>query len=104
MEKSDFVEGHIGVILGLITVLFDDKICPDLLAEKDDNLVGNYFRVRSNGKFEFESDNFTMTENLFYNFDPKKIICSKQLQQVQFMCRLISQCRFLMDLAEFKVI
>ena len=102
-EKFNFIEMHLGVVLGLLTVIFSDCVCPDLLDEKDDNLVGGYFKRRSNGTFEFESGNLNMTRKLFYDFEPRKLVCSKQLIQIQFMTKLVSQTRFLMALSELKV-
>ena len=102
-EKLDYCEGHLGVILGLLTVLFDNTVCPDLVAESDENLVGKYYRVRDNGTYEFESGNFSTTKMLFYNFDPLKLTCKKMLQQIQFMTKLVSQLKFLMDLADINV-
>ena len=102
-EIMNYCEGHFGVIMGLLTVLFDSTMCPELILEKEDNLIGGYFKLRENGDYEFVFDNFEVTENLFYNFDPRKLTCKRMMNQIQFMCKLMSQLRFLMDLAEINV-
>lgn len=103
-EKSNFLEGHVGVVLGLLTVLFTDRACPDLIAEKDENLIGSFYVMRENGTYEFAPKSLGLTKRLLYDFDPKKLVCSKQFAQIQFMTKLVSQTLFLMDLAEIKVV
>ena len=102
-EIFNFSELHLGVVLGLLTIIFTDCVCPDLIAESDENLIGSYFKLRSDGTFEFDSDNFSQTRKLFYEFDPTKLVCKKQLEHIQFMAKLMSQTCFLMSLSEIQV-
>ena len=102
IEMSDFIEGHVGSLAGLLTQIYNEQVCPDLISESDKNLLGSFYRIRENGKFCYVDDR-KLVEKLFRNFDPKKLVCSQQLRQVQFMTRLISQMLLLMTMAGFQV-
>ena len=102
-EMSNLTEGHIGSLIGLVSRLYDSKVCPDLIAESDDNLLGGFYGLRENGEF-FYVDDLKLVENLYKNFDPLKLVCSKQMNHIQFTTRFISQTLLLMDLAGFKVV
>ena len=103
LEMSNLIEGHIGSLMGLVTRLYDSKACPDLIAESEDNLLGGFYKIRENGEFHYV-DQVKLVERLYKDFDPSRLVCSKQTAHIQFTTKLISQTLLLMDLAGFQVI
>ena len=105
MEKNSLLEGHIGAIIGLVTVIYQSEVCPDLLAESETNLLGSFFTRIEDEKF-IHTDRcmIGLANDLFDNFDPSKITCQRLQQQVQFTAKLYSQMKMFMSFAGLKVI
>ena len=72
MEKNSLLEGHIGAIIGLVTLIYQSEVCPDLLAESEKNLLGSFFTRIENDQF-IHTDRcaIELADHLFDNFGPK---------------------------------
>ena len=92
-QTSDFIEGHVGSLMGLVTRIYDTKACPTLIAESDQNLLGGFYIDRKNGDFSF-NDDIKLVEKLYKNFDPLKLVCSTQMAQIQNESKIISEIQF----------